>query len=173
MGAVTPQETMPGAAARPHAVVVTVSDSVVAGTRIDSSGPAAVELLASHFEVAPVVVCADGVEAVESTLRALLDSETPPALILTTGGTGFGERDFTPEATRAVLDREAPGLAEAARAANPAMGRLSRGVAGTARGTVVLNLPGSERAVRECLGAVLDVLEHIVALAGGRESRHP
>jgi len=87
-------------------------------------------------------------------------------LVLTTGGTGFGPRDLTPEATRSVLEREAPGLAEAMRLVNP-LGRLSRGIAGTIGTTLVLNLPGSSSGSIECLEAVLDVLPHALELLRG------
>ncbi len=91
-------------------------------------------------------------------------------LIVTTGGTGFGQRDLTPEGTAQVLDRLAPGLAEAMRLANP-LGRLSRATAGTLASSLVLNLPGSTKGALECLEAVLDVLPHALALLRG-ESPH-
>ncbi len=155
------------------AVVVTVSDSVVAGERVDRSGPAAMELLSAHFDVAPVRSCSDGISSVVETLLNILGTAPAPAVIVTTGGTGFGPRDLTPEGTRRVIDREAPGLAEAMRGANPALGRLSRGVAGIAGTTIVLNLPGSTAGVEESLGAVLDVLVHASRLATSRASVHP
>ncbi len=87
-------------------------------------------------------------------------------LVVTTGGTGFGPRDLTPEGTRRVIDREAPGLAEAMRLVNP-LGRLSRGVAGTVDRALVLNTPGSPRGAVECLEAVVDVVPHALALLAG------
>ena len=116
--------------ARVHeAKVLTVSDGVVEGTRDDRSGDALVAHLGSHgFEVVERRVVADGIESVARALRDLGDGFA--GLVVTTGGTGFGPRDLTPEGTRAVLDREAPGLAEAMRLVNP-LGRLSRQRAGT------------------------------------------
>jgi molybdopterin biosynthesis enzyme MoaB len=94
-------------------------------------------------------------------------------LVVTTGGTGFGPRDLTPEATRQVLEREAPGFAEAMRLANPDKGRLSRGVAGTRGRCIILNTPGSSAGAVECLEAVLDVLPHALALLEGRPTSLP
>ena len=150
------------------AKVVTVSDGVVAGTRADRSGPALGELLsASGFEVVDRAVVADGVEAVGEALRTACRDFA--GLVVTTGGTGFGPRDLTPEATRAILEREAPGMAEAMRLANP-LGRLSRGVAGSIGQALVLNTPGSTSGALECLEAVLDVVPHALRLlAGHRE----
>jgi molybdopterin biosynthesis enzyme MoaB len=93
--------------------------------------------------------------------------------LVTTGGTGFGPRDLTPEGTRRVLDREAAGLAEAMRLANPAKGRLSRGLAGTVGECLVLNTPGSSAGAVESVEAVLDVLGHALDLLAGRPTGHP
>ena len=93
-------------------------------------------------------------------------------LIVTTGGTGFGPRDLTPEGTRRVLEREAPGLAEAARLVKPELGRLSRGVAGTVGKTLILNTPGSPKGCVEALGAVLNVLPHALSLMIGETTIH-
>jgi molybdopterin adenylyltransferase len=92
-------------------------------------------------------------------------------VIVTTGGTGFAPRDETPEGTRAVIEREAPGLAEAMRAVNP-LGRLSRGVAGVRGECIIVNTPGSPKGCVEQLGAVLDVLPHAVALLGQTPTEH-
>ncbi|HEX6425004.1 MAG TPA: MogA/MoaB family molybdenum cofactor biosynthesis protein [Acidimicrobiales bacterium] len=149
------------------AKVLTVSDGVVAGTRDDRSGAALEERLRdAGFDVVERRVSADGTEAVAGALSELAEGFV--GLVVTTGGTGFGPRDLTPEGTRAVLDREAPGLAEAMRLASP-LGRLSRAVAGTVGGALVLNTPGSSRGAVECLAAVLDVVPHALdLLAGGR-----
>lgn len=149
------------------AKVLTVSDGVIAGTRDDRSGAALEERLrAAGFDVVARRVSADGVEAVAGALSDLIDGFT--GLVVTTGGTGFGPRDLTPEGTRAVLEREAPGLAEAMRLASP-LGRLSRAVAGTVGRALVLNTPGSSTGAVECLEAVLDVVPHALdLLAGGR-----
>lgn len=156
-----------------RAAVVTVSDSVSAGLAEDRSGPAAAAGLAAiGFSVAPVQVVADGVESVGAKLRSLVGEYD---LIVTTGGTGFTSRDLTPEATRSVIDREAPGLAEAMRAAtfgrNP-YGMLSRGVCGIAGTTLIVNLPGSVRGVEESLGVIAAALPHGVELLIAGQSDH-
>jgi molybdenum cofactor synthesis domain-containing protein len=149
------------------AKVLTVSDGVVAGTREDRSGEAlAQRLAAAGFDVVERRVTADGVDAVSAALRDLAAGFA--GLVVTTGGTGFGRRDLTPEGTRAVLDREAPGLAEAMRLVSP-LGRLSRAVAGTVGTALVLNTPGSSKGAVETLDAVLDVVPHALdLLTGGR-----
>jgi molybdenum cofactor synthesis domain-containing protein len=148
-----------------RAKVLTVSDGVAEGTREDKSGAAlAARLEAGGFEVVERAVCADGTESVMLALRRLTDSFA--GLVVTTGGTGFGPRDLTPEGTRLVLDREAPGLAEAMRLVNP-LGRLSRAMAGTVGQSLVLNTPGSTAGALECLDAVLDVAPHALALLAG------
>lgn len=157
-----------------RAVVVTISDSVSRGEREDRSGEVAESLLVGlGFEVERLAI-PDGRQMVEGELRRLLADD--PALILTTGGTGFGPRDLTPEGTTAVIQRPAPGLSEAMRAAtfgdNP-YGMLSRGVSGIAGGTLILNLPGSPRAVEESLEVVGPALGHAVRLARGEERGHP
>lgn len=150
------------------AKVITVSDGVVAGTREDRSGAALAEHLAAHgFEVVERRVVADGIEVVSEALRGACAGFT--GLVVTTGGTGFGPRDLTPEGTRAVLDREAPGLAEAMRLTSP-LGRLSRAVAGTRGSALVLNTPGSAAGCIETLDAVLDVVPHALELLAGE---HP
>lgn len=152
------------------AKVLTVSDSADRGERADLSGPALIELLQHHgFEVAEQRVAPDGIESVADALRALADRFT--GLLVTTGGTGFGPRDVTPEATRLVIEREAPGLAEASRAVSP-FGRLSRGVAGTIDQCLVLNVPGSPKGATESLDAVIDVLPHALALLAGEQPHH-
>ena len=147
--------------------VLTVSDGVVEGTRDDRSGQALSDwLTAADFVVDRRLVVADGVESVAAGLRELFEGFS--GLVVTTGGTGFGPRDLTPEGTRVVLEREAPGLAEAMRLVSP-LGRLSRAVAGTVGQALVLNTPGSTRGAVECVEAVLDVVPHALdLLAGGR-----
>lgn len=150
-----------------RAKVLTVSDGVVEGTREDRSGPAvATALEGAGFEVMERRVCEDGAAPVAAALREMAAGFA--GLICTTGGTGFGPRDLTPEGTRQVIDRQAPGLAEAARLVNP-LGRLSRAIAGTVGEALVINLPGSSTGSVECLEAVLDVVPHALELmAGGR-----
>jgi molybdopterin adenylyltransferase len=153
-----------------RAKVLTVSDGVVAGTRQDRSGAAVADLLgANGFRVEERRVVADGAESVAGALADLATGFA--GLIVTTGGTGFGPRDLTPEGTLAVLGRSAPGLAEAMRLVNP-LGRLSRGAAGTIGTCLVLNTPGSPSGAVECLGAVLDVLPHALALLAGEPTAH-
>lgn len=149
------------------AKVITVSDGVADGTREDRSGGALVAHLAQHgFQVVDHVVSADGASEVAAALHVACEGFT--GLVVTTGGTGFGPRDLTPEGTHQVLDREAPGLAEAMRLVSP-LGRLSRARAGTVGSALVLNTPGSTAGCLECLDAVLDVLPHALELlAGGR-----
>lgn len=157
---------------RLRAKVLTVSDGVVAGTRQDKSGSALADRLrAAGWDVVDRWAVADGVEAVTGALKELAWGWS--GVIVTTGGTGFAPRDCTPEGTRAALDREAPGLAEAMRAANPEKGRLSRGVAGTLGRCIVLNTPGSTAGAVECLEAVLDILPHALALLAGEPTEHP
>ena len=149
------------------AKVLTVSDGVADGTWEDRSGAALAERLdAAGFEVVERQVTADGIDAVAAALRSLTSGFS--GLVVTTGGTGFGPRDLTPEGTRAVLEREAPGLAEAMRLVSP-LGRLSRAAAGTVGRALVLNTPGSSKGAVETLDAVLDVVPHALdLLAGGR-----
>jgi molybdopterin adenylyltransferase len=150
---------------RLEAKVLTVSDGVVEGTREDRSGEALFETLdAAGFDVVTREVVADGIDSVGDALARLAKGFT--GLIVTTGGTGFGPRDLTPEGTRAVIEREAPGLAEAMRLVSP-LGRLSRGIAGTIGTALVLNTPGSPKGTVECVNAVLDVLPHALALLAG------
>ena len=152
------------------AKVLTVSDGVIHGTREDKSGVAVAECLTRHgFTVVDRRVVADGVESVAEALRSMADGFA--GVIVTTGGTGFGPRDLTPEGTRAVIDREAPGLAEAMRLVNP-LGRLSRGIAGTIDHALVLNTPGSPKGTVECLEAVIDIVPHAVRLLVDAPTQH-
>ena len=151
----------------PAAKVLTVSDGVVHGTREDKSGAALVDVLTgAGFDLADRRVVADGVGVVTAALVQMADGFA--GLIVTTGGTGFGPRDLTPEGTRAALDRDAPGIAEAMRLVSP-LGRLSRAIAGTRGQALILNTPGSSAGAVETLTAVLDVVPHAIdLLAGGR-----
>jgi molybdopterin adenylyltransferase len=153
-----------------QAKVLTVSDGVVEGTRDNSSGRALVEQLTeAGYEVTDQRVCADGVEVVADALREMTAGFA--GLVVTTGGTGFGPRDLTPEGTRAVIEREAPGIAEAIRRASDEGGRgfgmLSRGVAGARGQALICNLPGSSNGAREGLGVLLPMAGHALDLLAG------
>ena len=154
-----------------EAKVVTVSDGVVAGTREDLSGEAlAGALEGAGFRVVERSVVADGVASVAGELARV--SASFWGVVVTTGGTGFAPRDQTPEGTREIIEREAPGIAEAMRLVSP-LGRLSRGVAGIRGHAIILNTPGSPKGAVECLTAVVDVLPHALALLGDQPTRHP
>jgi molybdenum cofactor synthesis domain-containing protein len=154
------------------AKVLTVSDGVVDGVREDASGDALVAALErAGATVVERAVTADGIEAVAAALGRLTDGFA--GLVVTTGGTGFGPRDLTPEGTRVVIEREAPGLAEAVRRVSDAddrgFGMLSRAVAGTVGQALVVNTPGSRGGATEALAVVLPVVPHALdLLAGGR-----
>jgi molybdenum cofactor synthesis domain-containing protein len=155
-----------------QAKVLVVSDGVVAGTRVDNAGPkVAARLNDAGFEVLEHAVTSDGIDEVAGALRALTAGFA--GLVVTTGGTGFGPRDLTPEGTRLVIDREAPGLAEAMRRASDTPGKpfgmLGRGLCGTVGQAIVCNLPGSSNGALECVEVILPALPHALdLLAGGR-----
>ena len=152
-----------------RAAVVTISDGVSEGVRDDASGRAVAEVLESNgFEVAAREVVPDEQPRIEAVLRRLQDEQVP--LVVTTGGTGLGPRDVTPEATRAVIEREAPGIAEAMRASSRAHTphwMLSRAVAGIRGRTLIVNFPGNPRAIGETGGALAAALPHALALLAG------
>ena len=151
--------------------MLTVSDGVIAGVREDRSGVALVELLTGHgFSVIEHRVVSDGIEEVSNALSYMGYGFN--GLVVTTGGTGFGVRDLTPEATKRILDRSAPGLAEAMRAVNP-LGRLSRGIAGIRGSALIVNTPGSTAGSVEMLEAIIDVIPHALDLLGGASGGHP
>ena len=151
-----------------NAAVLTVSDGVSAGVREDTSGDLLEELLRdAGFEVERNVVT-DDAEVISDAIRRLSDSGA--AVVLTTGGTGFAPRDVTPEATRAVVERETPGIAEAIRAdalARTPHALLSRGVAGLRGATLVVNLPGSPGGCRDGFEVLRPALRHGLELAAG------
>ncbi len=154
------------------AAVLTVSDGVVAGTRDDASGDLLAALLESDgYEVERRVVADEAGEIAAAILELAEDAN----VVLTTGGTGVAPRDVTPEATRSVIDREAPGIAEAIRAdalAKTPHALLSRGVAGVHRRTLVVNLPGSPRGCRDGFAVLRPALEHAVGLLAGEHTAH-
>jgi molybdopterin adenylyltransferase len=154
-----------------RAKVLTVSDGVHAGTRDDTSGRALVDRLSTEgFTVVEHRVCEDGSEQVANALSFMAYAFN--GVIVTTGGTGFGPRDKTPEGTSRILDRRAPGLAEAMRAVNP-LGRLSRGMAGTRGAALILNVVGSTKGAVEMMEAVIDVVPHALSLMSGSDAPHP
>jgi molybdopterin adenylyltransferase len=147
---------------------VTISDACACGEREDTSGAALRELLAAVTEVVESRLIPDDRHRIEATLRELV--ETGIDLVLTTGGTGLGPRDVTPEATLAVIEREVPGLSEAMRQESlkkTPHAMLARGVAGVCGSTLIVNMPGSPRAVRECFEVIAPVLPHAVHIMGG------
>ena len=154
-----------------RAVVITVSDACSRGEREDTSGKTLVELLTDiGAEIVETTILSDDLEPLTESLREFSDREDVN-LIITTGGTGLGPRDNTPEATQSVIDREAPGIAEAIRAESlkaTAMAMLSRGVCGVRSGTLIINLPGSPKAVKESFAVVAPVLAHALNLLAGR-----
>ena len=148
-----------------EAKVLTVSESVHAGTREDRSGAVLTERLqAAGFAVVGRAVVPDGVQPVAAGIVDMCRGFA--GLVVTTGGTGFAPNDLTPEATESVLDRRASTLATAMQLSDP-KGRLSRGVAGTVGGALVINLPGSPAGALECLNAVIDVVPHALDLMAG------
>jgi molybdenum cofactor synthesis domain-containing protein len=159
------------------AAILTSSDSSSRGEYEDTSGAAIRELLTSiGFDIKTYEVLPDERDLITDHLRTWADSGSVQ-LIVTTGGTGLGPRDVTPEATRAVLDYEVPGIAEAMRAEglkHTPMSMISRAVAGVRNGVLIINLPGNPKAVRENLAVVLPVLRHALdLLAGGGKDHTP
>lgn len=151
-----------------NAAVVTVSDSRAAV--YDVSGDKLVELLrANGAEITERIIVSDELVPLRETLYSLAEREDID-IVITTGGTGFGPRDNTPEATRAMIEREAQGLAEAMRretAAKTPMSMLSRGICGIRGTTLIINLPGSPKAVEECFAVIEPVLNHAISLIKG------
>jgi molybdopterin adenylyltransferase len=155
--------------------VLTISDRCTQGLLTDTAGPAVVALLKGQWADAEVQtgLLADEEDAIAAWLADV--SGRGAALVLTVGGTGMGPRDRTPEATRRVIDREAPGVAEAMRATGAKRNQfawLSRGVAGLKGNTIIVNLPGSKRGAVESLESILSLLRHAVDVAGGGQN-HP
>jgi molybdenum cofactor synthesis domain-containing protein len=155
--------------------VLTVSDRCAQGQTTDTAGPAVAVLLGQHWPDAEIrcALVPDDEELIAAQLIGLSDQGA--ALVLTVGGSGFGPRDHTPEVTRRVIDREAPGLAEAMRslgAARNPYAWLSRGVAGLRGSTLIVNLPGSQRGGEESLAVILPLLRHGLEVASGGQT-HP
>ncbi|HZU22520.1 MAG TPA: MogA/MoaB family molybdenum cofactor biosynthesis protein [Terriglobales bacterium] len=164
-----PQASHPKSPNELTAVVITVSDSAARGARADESGPRVAGILEEKgFTVISRSTVRDDVSDIEQALRTAAPSAR---LVVTTGGTGLGPRDVTPEATRAACDRLVDGLAERIRAAGSAQtpfAVLSRGVCGTLGSTLIVNLPGSPRGAGESLATIVDVLPHALDLLAGK-----
>ncbi len=154
-----------------RAVVITASDACARGERGDTSGAALVQLLNElGAHVVQTKILSDDLEPLVQALREFA-SRDDVNLIITTGGTGLGPRDNTPEATQRVIEREAPGIAEAIRAESlkvTPMAMISRGVCGVCSGTLIVNLPGSPKAVRESFAVIAPVLPHALDLLAGK-----
>jgi len=154
-----------------HAIVITVSDACSRGEREDTSGKSLVQLLNDiGANIVETTIVSDDLEPLIKSLREFADRDDVN-LIITTGGTGLGPRDNTPEATQAVIERQAPGISEAIRAESlkeTRMAMLSRGVCGVRSGTLIINLPGSPKAVKESFAVVAPVLAHAIDLLAGR-----
>ena len=152
--------------------VITISDKGSRGEREDISGPLLVEMLKeNNFDVTTTSIIPDEKEMIESTLIDLSNKNI--ALILTTGGTGFAPRDITPEATKAVIERETPGLSEIMRAESMKItpfGCLSRGVSGIRHNSLIINLPGSPKAAKENLMTIIKILPHAFKMFLGDSS---
>ena len=157
-----------------HAVIITASDAGSRGEREDKSGELLVQLITElGAELVAREILSDDLNQLADKLREYAD-RSEVNLILTTGGTGFGPRDNTPEATRQVIEREAPGLSEAMRIEtlkNTPMAMISRGVSGIRSNTLIVNLPGSPKAVRESFAVIKPVLAHVIDLLSGN-TRH-
>ena len=153
------------------AAILTISDTRAAGTRADTTTELMTEILRS-LEIEGVATRLVPDEH-DEIARAIVELAVGANLVLTSGGTGLAPRDVTPEATRSVLDREAPGIAEAMRAETAKLqplSWLSRGVAGTRDTTLVVNLPGNPKAVRECLDVLAPMLPHALKLTSGADA---
>ena len=153
------------------AVVITVSDACASGEREDASGFALVQLLRGvGAEIVDSRILSDDLEPLVQALKEFSERDDVN-LIITTGGTGLGPRDNTPEATRKVIEREAPGIAEAIRTESlkvTPLAMISRGVCGVRAGTLIINLPGSPKAVKESFAVIVPVLSHAIDLLEGR-----
>jgi molybdopterin adenylyltransferase len=155
--------------------VITISDRCSQGLMTDSAGPAVASLLLQQWPDADlrIALVPDDEDAIVALMNQLVNEGS--ALVLTVGGTGLGPRDRTPEATRRVIDREAPGLAEAMRSIGAAKNMyswLSRGVAGLKGSTLIVNLPGSKRGAEQSLASILPLLKHSIEVAAGGQT-HP
>lgn len=157
--------------------ILTVSDRCAAGSAEDASGPALARFMSEDFaaQILSTAIVPDDIDTIRATLRTWLETRPVPDLILTTGGTGLAPRDRTPEAVRALLDIEHPGLLERARAvcgAQHPKAYLSRGIAGVAQSTLIITLPGSPKGAVETLSAIADLLPHAIQHVSGSGDPH-
>ena len=149
--------------------IITISDKGSAGLREDKSGPALKEMLVDTYEVNDIIIIPDEVDIIADTIKKFTD-EFKIDLIITTGGTGLGKRDVTPEATRTVIEKELPGFAEAMRMQSYKItphGIISRGICGIRRESIIINLPGSPKSATECLSFIVDALPHALSKLKG------
>lgn len=151
--------------------IVTISDKGFRGERVDKSGPEIKEMLEKDYIVEKMIVIPDEEELIVDTLTKLVDSEGID-VVITTGGTGLSPRDRTPEATKRVIEREIPGFSEIMRIESfkiTPFGIISRGICGTRKESIIVNLPGSPKAAKECLSFVLPALNHALSKLKGSE----
>ena len=151
------------------AIVITVSDKGFRGERVDTSGPALAAMLQKDYDVRDVVIVPDEMEIIAAAIKREID-ENSVDLVVTTGGTGVSKRDVTPEATRMVIDRDLPGFAEIMRSESYKItphGIISRGICGIRNESIIINLPGSEKAAIENLGFVLRAIPHALSKIKG------
>jgi molybdopterin adenylyltransferase len=151
------------------AIVITVSDKGARGERVDTSGPALVGMLQEDYDVDDVVIVPDEMELIAAAMKREIDKNSVD-LVVTTGGTGVSKRDVTPEATRMVIDRELPGFAEIMRSESYKItphGIISRGICGIRSESIIINLPGSEKAATENLGFILRAIPHALSKIKG------
>lgn len=157
---------------RYKAIVITISDKGYRGERVDTSGPALVAMLQEDYDVEDIVVVPDEADLIAAAMKREIDRNRID-LVITTGGTGVSRRDVTPEATRMVIDRELPGFAEIMRSESYKItphGIISRAICGIRGESIIINLPGSEKAATECLGFVLRAIPHALAKIKGDQA---
>jgi molybdopterin adenylyltransferase len=152
-----------------RAAVITISDKGSVGQRADTSGPALKEILAKDYDVGDIIIIPDEADLIARTMRILIDAEGID-LVVSTGGTGVGKRDVTPEATRTVIDKDLPGFAEAMRMESFKItpnAIVSRAVCGIRGESIIVNLPGSPKAAVECLMFIYKALPHALSKIKG------
>jgi molybdopterin adenylyltransferase len=149
--------------------IITISDKGSMGLREDKSGPAIAQMLGNPYVVADTLIVPDEIDVISDAIKKLID-EQKVDLVITTGGTGLGKRDVTPEATRLVIEKDLPGFAEIMRAESYKItphGIISRGICGTRGESIIINLPGSPKAAAECLSFIVEALPHALSKLKG------